>query len=180
MFTDLGELLEHKRDYCKLRFTCKCHTFNGATPSTYMYRYIDIRTRRESAGKKLPVLSRYLISPSSRLTKPKVSLSLSFSLCSPLARCLNFPRISLRTSSVTYFCVKFDGRKRVIGPFSSWSFLRARRLLWMSWRFFSWIWGFSPNEKFYAPKNFLSLKYIIITIINFNFQNHKIYSFSSL
>lgn len=32
MFTDLGELLEHKRNYCKLRFTCKCHTFNGATP----------------------------------------------------------------------------------------------------------------------------------------------------
>lgn len=35
MFTDLSELLEHKRDYCKLRFTCKCLTFNGATPSTY-------------------------------------------------------------------------------------------------------------------------------------------------
>ncbi|OXU28117.1 hypothetical protein TSAR_012676 [Trichomalopsis sarcophagae] len=33
MFTELGELLEHKRDYCKLRFTCKCHTFNGATPT---------------------------------------------------------------------------------------------------------------------------------------------------
>ncbi|KAL2712782.1 hypothetical protein V1478_017737 [Vespula squamosa] len=32
MFTDLGELLEHKRNYCKLRFTCKCHTFNGAAP----------------------------------------------------------------------------------------------------------------------------------------------------
>lgn len=24
MFTDLGELLDHKRTYCKLRFTCKC------------------------------------------------------------------------------------------------------------------------------------------------------------
>ncbi|XP_014207731.1 heterogeneous nuclear ribonucleoprotein C-like [Copidosoma floridanum] len=36
MFTDLGELLEHKRDYCKLRFTCKCHTFNGATPRNSM------------------------------------------------------------------------------------------------------------------------------------------------
>lgn len=35
MFTDLGELLEHKRNYCKLRFTCKCHTFNGTAPSTY-------------------------------------------------------------------------------------------------------------------------------------------------
>lgn len=34
MFTDLGELLEHKRNYCKLRFTCKCHTFNGTAPST--------------------------------------------------------------------------------------------------------------------------------------------------
>ncbi|KAL2743857.1 hypothetical protein V1477_007733 [Vespula maculifrons] len=33
MFTDLGELLEHKRNYCKLRFTCKCHTFNGAAPT---------------------------------------------------------------------------------------------------------------------------------------------------
>ncbi|XP_031366815.1 uncharacterized protein LOC102680125 isoform X3 [Apis dorsata] len=32
MFTDLGELLEHKRNYCKLRFTCKCHTFNGTAP----------------------------------------------------------------------------------------------------------------------------------------------------
>ncbi|KAI4477748.1 hypothetical protein M0804_012576 [Polistes exclamans] len=32
MFSDLGELLEHKRNYCKLRFTCKCHTFNGAAP----------------------------------------------------------------------------------------------------------------------------------------------------
>ncbi|XP_018339681.1 PREDICTED: uncharacterized protein LOC108746992 isoform X1 [Trachymyrmex septentrionalis] len=32
MFTELGELLEHKRNYCKLRFTCKCHTFNGAAP----------------------------------------------------------------------------------------------------------------------------------------------------
>lgn len=36
MFTDLGELLEHKRNYCKLRFTCKCHTFNGTAPSTYL------------------------------------------------------------------------------------------------------------------------------------------------
>jgi len=35
MFTELGELLEHKRNYCKLRFTCKCHTFNGAAPSMY-------------------------------------------------------------------------------------------------------------------------------------------------
>lgn len=35
MFTDLGELLEHKRNYCKLRFTCKCHTFNGTAPSMY-------------------------------------------------------------------------------------------------------------------------------------------------
>ncbi|XP_014206298.1 uncharacterized protein LOC106637852 [Copidosoma floridanum] len=34
MFTNLGELLEHKRDHCKQRFTCKCHTFNGTTPST--------------------------------------------------------------------------------------------------------------------------------------------------
>ncbi|XP_049828605.1 RNA-binding protein Raly-like isoform X1 [Schistocerca gregaria] len=25
MFTDLHELLEHKKTYCKLRFTCKCH-----------------------------------------------------------------------------------------------------------------------------------------------------------
>ncbi|XP_046997641.1 RNA-binding protein Raly-like [Schistocerca americana] len=26
MFTELQELLEHKKTYCKLRFTCKCHT----------------------------------------------------------------------------------------------------------------------------------------------------------
>ncbi len=24
MFTDIHELLEHKKTYCKLRFTCKC------------------------------------------------------------------------------------------------------------------------------------------------------------
>uniref|UniRef100_A0A182KGA6 C2H2-type domain-containing protein n=1 Tax=Anopheles christyi TaxID=43041 RepID=A0A182KGA6_9DIPT len=24
LFTDLTELLDHKRSYCKLRFTCKC------------------------------------------------------------------------------------------------------------------------------------------------------------
>ena len=41
MFSDLAELLEHKRDYCKLRFTCKCHapTVNGPTQSTYEYIY---------------------------------------------------------------------------------------------------------------------------------------------
>ncbi|KAJ8684201.1 hypothetical protein QAD02_019993 [Eretmocerus hayati] len=33
MFTDLSELLEHKRDYCKLRFTCKCHTLNNGGPA---------------------------------------------------------------------------------------------------------------------------------------------------
>lgn len=31
MFTDLQELLDHKKTYCKLRFTCKCHTLNGIT-----------------------------------------------------------------------------------------------------------------------------------------------------
>ncbi|GLV45585.1 uncharacterized protein CBL_02605 [Carabus blaptoides fortunei] len=29
MFTDLQDLLEHKKTYCKLRFTCKCHIMNG-------------------------------------------------------------------------------------------------------------------------------------------------------
>ncbi|KAG8226505.1 hypothetical protein J437_LFUL007387 [Ladona fulva] len=29
MFTELQELLDHKRTYCKLRFTCKCHALNG-------------------------------------------------------------------------------------------------------------------------------------------------------
>lgn len=28
MFTDLHELLDHKKAYCKLRFTCKCDSFN--------------------------------------------------------------------------------------------------------------------------------------------------------
>lgn len=28
MFNDLVDMLEHKRDYCKLRFTCKCDTLN--------------------------------------------------------------------------------------------------------------------------------------------------------
>ncbi|XP_044732984.1 CAR1 transcription factor-like isoform X2 [Chrysoperla carnea] len=32
MFTDLKELIEHKKVYCKLRFTCKCHTFNSNNP----------------------------------------------------------------------------------------------------------------------------------------------------
>lgn len=26
MFTELHELLEHKKTYCKLRFTCKCES----------------------------------------------------------------------------------------------------------------------------------------------------------
>ncbi|XP_054274205.1 RNA-binding protein Raly-like [Macrosteles quadrilineatus] len=30
MFTELQELVEHKKTYCKLRFTCKCTTTNGA------------------------------------------------------------------------------------------------------------------------------------------------------
>ncbi|XP_017779294.1 PREDICTED: uncharacterized protein LOC108564707 isoform X2 [Nicrophorus vespilloides] len=30
MFTDLHELLDHKKTYCKLRFTCKCDTFSKA------------------------------------------------------------------------------------------------------------------------------------------------------
>ncbi|XP_063235738.1 uncharacterized protein LOC134538386 isoform X2 [Bacillus rossius redtenbacheri] len=29
MFTELQELLDHKKTYCKLRFACKCHTLNG-------------------------------------------------------------------------------------------------------------------------------------------------------
>ncbi|XP_043286255.1 uncharacterized RNA-binding protein C3H8.09c isoform X2 [Venturia canescens] len=32
IYTDLGELLEHKRNYCKVRFTCKCHSINDALP----------------------------------------------------------------------------------------------------------------------------------------------------
>ncbi|KAL0280147.1 UNVERIFIED_CONTAM: hypothetical protein PYX00_001526 [Menopon gallinae] len=33
MFTELQELLDHKKSYCKLRFTCKCNTINGVKPS---------------------------------------------------------------------------------------------------------------------------------------------------
>ncbi|KAF2883867.1 hypothetical protein ILUMI_22306, partial [Ignelater luminosus] len=29
MFTELQELLDHKKTYCKLRFTCKCDSYNG-------------------------------------------------------------------------------------------------------------------------------------------------------
>ncbi|KAK6627441.1 hypothetical protein RUM44_009918 [Polyplax serrata] len=29
MFTELQDLLDHKKAYCKLRFTCKCNTING-------------------------------------------------------------------------------------------------------------------------------------------------------
>ena len=28
MFSDLVDMLDHKRDYCKLRFTCKCDLLN--------------------------------------------------------------------------------------------------------------------------------------------------------
>ena len=28
MFSDLIDMLDHKRDYCKLRFTCKCDVLN--------------------------------------------------------------------------------------------------------------------------------------------------------
>ena len=28
MFSDLTDMLDHKRDYCKLRFTCKCDVLN--------------------------------------------------------------------------------------------------------------------------------------------------------
>lgn len=34
MFTELQELLDHKKAYCKLRFTCKCNTINGVKPSS--------------------------------------------------------------------------------------------------------------------------------------------------
>ncbi|XP_024085581.1 uncharacterized protein LOC106663450 [Cimex lectularius] len=30
MFSELAELLEHKKEFCKLRFTCKCSTLNGS------------------------------------------------------------------------------------------------------------------------------------------------------
>jgi uncharacterized CHY-type Zn-finger protein len=35
MFTELQELLDHKKTYCKLRFTCKCHALNGVKTSKY-------------------------------------------------------------------------------------------------------------------------------------------------
>ena len=31
MFSDLVDMMEHKRDYCKLRFTCKCDSLNDET-----------------------------------------------------------------------------------------------------------------------------------------------------
>ena len=38
MFSDLVDMMEHKRDYCKLRFTCKCDALNeendGSSPCT--------------------------------------------------------------------------------------------------------------------------------------------------
>ncbi|KAJ8922115.1 hypothetical protein NQ315_004049 [Exocentrus adspersus] len=33
MFSDLHELLEHKKTYCKLRFTCKCDSNKSKSPS---------------------------------------------------------------------------------------------------------------------------------------------------
>lgn len=41
-FADLSELLEHKRSYCKLRFTCKCQeNVQSEFISTYL-KYICI------------------------------------------------------------------------------------------------------------------------------------------
>ncbi|BES98176.1 RNA Hypothetical protein protein [Nesidiocoris tenuis] len=34
MFSELQELLEHKKDFCKLRFTCKCSSINGNVKDT--------------------------------------------------------------------------------------------------------------------------------------------------
>ncbi|OXA65133.1 B-cell lymphoma/leukemia 11B [Folsomia candida] len=31
LFSEVEQLLEHKKNYCKLRFTCKCHQINGKT-----------------------------------------------------------------------------------------------------------------------------------------------------
>lgn len=36
MFTELQELLEHKKTYCKLRFTCKCDSYNGVSDKSKM------------------------------------------------------------------------------------------------------------------------------------------------
>ncbi|KAL3275157.1 hypothetical protein HHI36_019926 [Cryptolaemus montrouzieri] len=33
MFTDLHDLLEHKKTYCKLRFTCKCDVNKSKSPT---------------------------------------------------------------------------------------------------------------------------------------------------
>ncbi|XP_059477455.1 uncharacterized protein LOC132197883 [Neocloeon triangulifer] len=37
MFTELQELLEHKKTYCKLRFTCKCSLINGLKPAGELF-----------------------------------------------------------------------------------------------------------------------------------------------
>ncbi|KAF6202367.1 hypothetical protein GE061_004766 [Apolygus lucorum] len=34
MFSELQDLLEHKKDFCKLRFTCKCSAMNGSIKDT--------------------------------------------------------------------------------------------------------------------------------------------------
>lgn len=34
MFTELQDLLEHKKTYCKLRFTCKCDSYNNSMDKT--------------------------------------------------------------------------------------------------------------------------------------------------
>ncbi|XP_044731878.1 uncharacterized protein LOC123294793 [Chrysoperla carnea] len=33
MFTDLKEIINHKKTYCKLRFTCRCHTMDARDPN---------------------------------------------------------------------------------------------------------------------------------------------------
>lgn len=39
-FLELGELLDHKRSYCKLRFTCKCQE-NFVNSSKFFYFYLN-------------------------------------------------------------------------------------------------------------------------------------------
>ena len=47
MFSDLVDMMEHKRDYCKLRFTCKCDTLSDEAIAQALQDGCDEQTLSE-------------------------------------------------------------------------------------------------------------------------------------
>ncbi|KAJ4438874.1 hypothetical protein ANN_14827 [Periplaneta americana] len=64
MFTELQELLDHKKTYCKLRFTCKCHTLNGVKTikdKVYATPVRDLRGLRERIIEAIESIPEYML-----------------------------------------------------------------------------------------------------------------------